>query len=103
MKKILFAMCVLSATAAFAQYGQYATVTPQIQEGYQFPSHEQHASYTPMAQGQSLFAPSSSASAQGERPLTDFPMAEPVPLGTAAREIRKQNAAVKKTSVVWVN
>ena len=42
-------------------------------------------------------------SAQGERPLSEFPQPPAVPLGTIARELRQQHAEVKKSRVVWVN
>ncbi len=99
MKNIVFVLCLLCATAAFAQF---ATINPQPQV-YQFPSHDQHASYTPLAQGQSISGPSSFAVAQGERPVSDFPQVAAASLGTVAREIRKQHAEVKKSRVVWIN
>ena len=99
MKKILFVLYLLSTTAALAQF---ATINPQPQV-YQFPSHEEHASYTAISQGQSISGPSNFAVAQGERPVSDFPQVAAVPLGTAVRELRKEHAEVKKTRVVWIN
>lgn len=103
MKRILFVLCLLSATAACAQsqfnpYSLNSQVVPP-----QFQSHEAHASYGSMAAEQNVLGSTSSASAQGDRPASDFPQAEPVSLGAAAREIRKQHAQVKKSRVVWVN
>lgn len=104
MKKILFVLCLLSATAAFGQYYGYGAShldsTPVI---YESPSHPAHASYTPMSQEQSVLASTSYSSAQGERRASDFPQAEAISLGTYARELRKQHAQVKKARVVWVN
>jgi hypothetical protein len=104
MKKTLFVLCLLSSTAAFAQYygagGGYISSQPQI---YEAPSHPAHASYAPMSQEQSVLASSSYSMAQGERRASDFPQAEGVPLGTYAREFRKQHALLKKSRVVWVN
>jgi len=101
MKKTLFLLCLLSTTAAFAQYGAgYITSQPQI---YQAPSHPAHAAYAPMSQELSVLAATSYSLAQGERPASDFPQAEGVPLGTYAREFRKQHAHLKKSRVVWVN
>jgi hypothetical protein len=103
MKKILFVLCLLSASAAFAQnqYNPYSlsnqVLTPQFQ------SHEAHASFAPMAAEHSVLGSTSYASAQGERPASDFPQAEAVSLGAVAREVRKQRAQVKKSHVVWVN
>jgi hypothetical protein len=56
-----------------------------------------------MSEGQSISGPSNFSFAQGERPVSDFPQSAAVPLGTAAREIRKQHAEVKKSRVVWIN
>ncbi len=100
MKKTLFILCLLSATAAFAQFGGSLNSQPQA---FEFPSHPAHAAYTPMSPEQSVLASSSYTSAQGERPPSDFPQAEAVSLGAYAREIRKQHAQLKKSSVVWAN
>jgi hypothetical protein len=56
-----------------------------------------------MSSEQSVLASSSYASAQGERPFSDFPQPEPVSLGAAARELRKQHDKTKKSRTVWVN
>jgi hypothetical protein len=105
MKKTLFLFCLLSTTAAFAQYGASAISNqPQI---YEFPSHTAHASYAPMASERSVLSSSSFHFAQGERPASDFPQqapaAEAVSLGAVARELRQQHAQLKKSRVVWVN
>jgi hypothetical protein len=101
MKKILFVLCILSATAAFAQYGG-SSLNTQVTIPT-FSSHDAHASYAAMSTEHSVLTSSSYASAQGERPVSDFPQAEAVSLGAFAREIRKQHAQVKKSRVVWVN
>ena len=104
MKKTLFVLCLLcllSSTAAFAQLGaSYISNEPQI---YHSPSHPAHASYTPMSQEQNVLAGTNYFSAQGERPLWEFPQPAAIPLGTIARELRQQQAEVKKSRVVWVN
>jgi hypothetical protein len=103
MKPALFVLCLLSTSAAFAQYlggASYISSEPQI---YQFASHPAHASYAPMSQEQNVLAATSYSSAQGERPASDFPHAENVSLGAAARELRQQHAQLKKSPVVWVN
>jgi len=103
MKKTLFVICLLSATAAFAQYGGAGTVNNQAQS-YQFQTHPAHAAFAAMGQELSVLASGSYGSAQGERPVSDFPQPEAVSLGTAARELRKQHAAEsKKPHIVWVN
>ena len=97
MKKTLLAFCLLCASAAFAQ-NQYnpISITNQVSTP-QFYTHPEHATE------RAIFASSSTVSAQGERPMSDFPQAEPVSLGAAARELRKQHAQVKKSRVVWIN
>lgn len=103
MKPALFVLCLLSTSAAFAQYiagGSHISSEPQI---YEFASHPAHASYAPMSQEQSVLATSTYSSAQGERPASDFPQPESVSLGLAARELRQQHAQMKKSPIVWVN
>jgi len=103
MKKILFVLWLLSTTAAFAQYytsGATISSEPMI---YQSPSHPAHAAYAPMLQEQSVLAATNYSIAQGDRPASDFPQADAVPLGTSARELRKLHAQLKKSRVVWVN
>jgi len=104
MKKTLFLLCLLSTTAALAQYygggAGYISSQPQI---YAVPSHPAHAAYAPMSEEFSVLAATSYSLAQGERRASDFPQAESVPLGTYAREFRKQHALLKKSRVVWVN
>jgi hypothetical protein len=104
MKKTLFVLCLLSSTAALAQYysGGASVISsePQI---YQSPSHPAHAAYSPMSQEQNVLAATSYTLAQGDRPASDFPQAEAVSLGAFAREFRKQHAQLKRTRVVWVN
>lgn len=102
MKKILLVLCLLCATAAFGQYlgASGISTEPNIPVS---PSHPAHASYTPMSQEQSVLANSSYTSAHGERPFSDFPQPEAISLGTAARELRKEHAQLKKARVVWIN
>ena len=102
MKKILFLFCLLSAPAAFAQYGVSSYISNEA-HAYDFSSHPAHAAYAPLSQEHSVLGATSYTSAQGERPASDFPHAEAVPLGTYAREIRKQRVPSKKSSVVWIN
>jgi hypothetical protein len=103
MKKTLFVLCLLSSAAAFAQSygGGYSINTQPVI--FEAPSHPAHASYTAMSAEQTVLSNTSYTSAQGERPFSDFPQVEPVPLGTAARELKKQRADVKKSRVVWIN
>ena len=104
MKTTLFLLCLLSTTAAFAQYGAAISSQPQV---YEYAGHPGHASYAPMGRERSILAGTSFSSAQGERPASDFPQqataAEVVSLGAVARELRQQHAQLKKSRVVWVN
>ena len=103
MKKFLFAICLLSATAVFAQ--SYNGGASRSYESYipSSPSHAAHADYAPMSQERNILASASYASAQGDRPASDFPQPEAVSLGMAARELRKQHDQMKKSRVIWVN
>jgi hypothetical protein len=102
MKTTLFVLCLFFSTAAFAQYAGISTITtePYIPQS---PNHPAHASYTPLSQGESVIGHSSYTFAQGDRAASDFPHAEDVSLGAAARELRKQHAQLKKSRVVWIN
>jgi|ERR1700687_1114488 hypothetical protein len=102
MKPALFVFCLLLTSAAFAQYGgvSYISSEPQI---YQFADHPAHASYAPMSQEQNVLAATGYSSAHGERPASDFPQAEGVSLGAAARELKQQHSQFKKSPIVWVN
>jgi hypothetical protein len=102
MKKTLFVLCLLSTTAAFAQYYGGAGISSQPQI-YVAPSHPAHASYSAIAQEQTVLSSANYSSAQGERPFSDFPQPEAVSLGTVARELKKQSADSKKSRVIWVN
>ena len=64
------------------------------------------ATASPMAMSpeQSVLPNVGYTSAQGERPASDFPQQDTVPLGTAARpELKKEHAQLKKSRFVWVN
>jgi hypothetical protein len=101
MKTTLLILCLLSATAAFAQYypgGSALSAQPMI---LQLPDHPGHASYAPLAPEQSLSNGGGYTSAQGDRPASDFPQAAAQSLGEIAREFRKQHALVKKARIVW--
>ena len=99
MKKLLFAIVFLSASAAFGQAG---SISGQAQ-AIQFPDHPQHASLTAMACEHPLVGGASDnyTYAQGERPLWEFgPVSEPVPLGDIARANRKEKLAAKKAEII---
>jgi hypothetical protein len=102
MKNVVFVLCLLCATAAFAQYGGPSTLNSSGISS-QVASHPAHASYVAMSQEQSVLSSASYSSDHGDRPASDFPQQEAVPLGTAARELKRQHAELKKSRYVWVN
>jgi hypothetical protein len=104
MKTVLFGLCFLSATAALAQSGGGSALNAEPQM-LVFPSHAQHASPRPMGHAQDLREASGSSFAQGERPLWEVaPVSQAVlPLGDAARALRKEHAAAKKAEIIWNN
>lgn len=103
MKKILFVLCLTLTTAAVAQNNIGGNSLNNQVQSYSFSSHPQHAAYAPMSQEQNIIPSTSYSSAQGERPASDFPQPEGVSLGAAARELREQHTAAKKSRVVWIN
>jgi hypothetical protein len=99
MKTILFAICVLGATSAFAQIGSSVSATAQP---ISMADHPMHAMQHDMGQEQNLFSSPSVSYAQGERPLWEFgPVSQPVPLGDIARAYRKEHAGVRKAEVIY--
>jgi hypothetical protein len=101
MKKLLFVLFVVSTSAAFAQ-NLGNSINSQAQS-YSFQTHPGHATYVPLTQEQSVLPTSTYLTAQGDRRPSDFAQPEAAPLGTIARELRKQHAQLKKSPVVWVN
>ncbi len=99
MKTTLFALFFLCATAALGQSvaGVGAVLNSEVQV-LQLPSHNLHASQTPMQQEQNLLITSNNAYGHGERPLWEFAAKAPaeIPLGDVARLLRNQHAAARK-------
>jgi hypothetical protein len=100
MKTTLLLLFLFLAATAFGQVG--ASLNGQ---GYVYtpPEHPQHASYAPLASEQTVLAGSGYTLGQGDRPASDFPQMPEASLGEAARELRKQHQAAKKSNVVWTN
>jgi hypothetical protein len=97
----LFVLCFLT-TAALGQsavgFASTLSSEPQI---LRIPSHDLHASQSPMAVEQNLLITSCNTSAHGERPLWEVSKPAPeVPLGDVARLFRNQHATVKKAVMV---
>jgi len=104
MKKVLFVLCLISASAAFAQMNGGAASVNSEPRTYTFSSHPAHAGYAAMSQEQSILGSASYSFAQGDRRASDFPQPEAVSLGAVAREFRKEHARLaNKSRVVWVN
>jgi hypothetical protein len=103
MKKILFVFCLLSTAAAFGQYGVSLGSQNNQAQSYQFQTHPSHADYAPMSAERSVLPSTTFLTAQGERRPSDFAQPESLPLGTIARELKKQHDELKKSRVVWIN
>lgn len=101
MKTMFLMVFLLLASAAFGQsYVGYLNSEPQV---YHAPDHPAHASYAAIAQETNIAGGGSVSIATGEKPASDFPQAIAMPLGDAARELKKQHAQVKKARKVWEN
>jgi hypothetical protein len=103
MKKILFVFFLLSTAAAFGQYSLGSGAANNQAQSYQFQNHPSHADYAPLSAERSVLPSTTFYSAQGERRASDFAQPEAMPLGTIARELKRQHAELKKSRVVWVN
>lgn len=104
MKTIFCAMCLLFATAAFAQNRASVGVDaqPQITE---FASHVQKAVPKAMAREESLLEKNDTVYAKGERPLWEVAQQQPyaTPLGDIARNLKKEHDTAKKSDTIWEN
>jgi|SRR5271170_301486 len=92
----------LSAMLAHGQIGGSA-VSPLTQPSYSVPDHPMHANQGDLRPETSLLGSNGVTVAQGERPMSDFPMS-PIyvkPLGDVARDYREQHAKVAKATIVW--
>jgi len=104
MKTALFVLWLFCATGVWGQSavgGSSLSYEPVVSWA---PSHAQHASQQPMAQGHNLLEASSFNYARGERPLWEVaPQTKPTPLADTARALRKEHAAARKATKVWSN
>jgi hypothetical protein len=104
--KTTFALlCLLSfGGLAFGQAtstGQGLSSEPVV---YEFRSHTEHAAPQAMGQEQNLLIGSGNAQAHGVRPLWEvYVSSQAMPLGDAARLLRKEHSSAKKADVVWEN
>jgi hypothetical protein len=106
MKTTLFAFCFLCFTgAAFGQATAATTSSidsePQV---YEFRSHQGRASQQGMGQEQNLLGVAGYTQAHGVIPLWEVATPSHVmPLGDAARLLKKEHATAKKADTVWNN
>lgn len=100
MKTVLCTLCLLCATAAFAQTG--AAVLANNPQPIVMNDHPERAFQHPMAQETSLLEGSLYTYAKGEVPLSELGFIEyETPLGDVARALKKERAA-KATKPVKV-
>lgn len=103
MKTTIAVMFLFCATAAFSQsYGTVGAVLQNEPMIFELPSHTMHASVQALATPQYLNGISGSTSAQGVKPLWEFPVREEtVSLGDIARQLRQQHLLAKKADKVF--
>jgi hypothetical protein len=102
MKTALFVLCFLGATVALGQSVGGSVGSAPVSSSFQMPNHAEHASQTPLAEGQSLLEHSNFYYAQGELPLWEvqsLSKSREVPLGDIARMYRKDHELVKKADI----
>ena len=103
MKIVFTVLCLLIATAAFAQTGAGAiSAEPRPID---VPSHPKVAMATPLALPHNLLGMNGSTMAQGVLPLWQFApkTSNPVSLGEVARRVRQEKAQVRKATFVREN
>jgi hypothetical protein len=101
---LLFLFCLLCAASAFGQSAAGTSALSNEPYMLQVPSHPGHAVQWPLAPEQNLLETSALVHARGVRPLWEVAKAsEPIPLGDAARMLRKEHATTTKARVVWEN
>jgi|ERR1700674_1819434 hypothetical protein len=105
MKTTLFALCFVCFTGA--AFGQAAVANSSIDsepQVYAFRIHQGHASQQAMGQEQNLLGASGYSQAHGVIPLGEVATPSRVmPLGDAARLLKKEHAMAKKTDILWNN
>ncbi|HXY03258.1 MAG TPA: hypothetical protein VEI49_06735 [Terriglobales bacterium] len=104
MKTAILVASLLLATAALGQSIGGALSSPYMSSPYSISTHEQHASFAPMAQEHRLTDGGSGVYvASGEIPLAEVPLPprQELPLGDVARLLRKQHETAKKAAFVF--
>jgi hypothetical protein len=104
MKSAVLMLCLLFTTGAYAQIAAgVLSNEPYITE---FPTHDSRAEQKPMGREENLLGTSSGFNHEhGDRPLWEFASSSPssMPLGDAARLLKKAHQSDKKATVVWQN
>ena len=104
MKTTLFALCFLLSTAAFGQSVLGGSALQGEAQPLQFSSHPQRATQQSLGQVQNVMENSTVLYAQGTRPLWEVaPASSEMPLGDAARILKKEHESAKKAKIVWNN
>lgn len=105
MKTVFLMLLLLLSVGAFGQCCQYTnatTIAPaQMGTTWSSPDHPMHASRHSLAFEQDLKEVGGVTMAQGERPAWEVYNVEPISLGDAARDYRKQHLTAKKAQIVW--
>src|SRR5208337_827100 len=87
---VLLVIVFFLTRACRAQVGGGSIAQAPTEPSYSVPEHPQHASQGTLRTEQNLRSSGGITTAQGERPLSDFPQPSPEkPLGDVAREYRK--------------
>jgi len=99
---LIFCLVFFVAGAAFGQVAASSiSAQPTIVE---FQTHDQHASQHDMGRTQNVMEESIDYVGHGERPLWEVaPPVHEVSLGEAARALKAEHAAAKKSKIVWTN
>jgi hypothetical protein len=102
MKTIYLIPLLLLGVGAFGQCCQTGIAAPPMTSTVWMPDHSQRASHHGLRAEYDLREVGTVTMAQGERPVWEiYRPAEEAPLGDAARDYRKQHAAVTKARIVW--
>jgi len=105
MKTTLLALCFVCFTGA--AFGQATVANSSIDsepQVYAFRNHQGHASQQVMGQEQNLLGASGYSQAHGVIPLGEVATPSGVmPLGDAARLLKKEHAMAKKADILWNN
>jgi hypothetical protein len=101
IKTLVFAACFFGATAVLAQSANGTVLTNEVQP-FRISDHVNRATQQSVAAEQSLLSQNSITVAEGERPVSEFAVAEvSEPLGDAARRLKQEHAGAKKATAVW--